>query len=104
MGNTWNLIIKVQVERIPKELIGAAFELNFSFGQITTMACPIISKMDEPIPTIYCSCLCILAILLMASMDAPKYPESYPEQTLLDEVKENTISILVDTKVLPAKW
>lgn len=71
IGNAFNLIFTVQAEQINPKLIGIAFEINYSFGQITTMACPIIAKMDEPYPTIYCSFLCIFAILLMASMSPP---------------------------------
>lgn len=45
IGNAFNLVFSIQDEQVAPKLLGVSFEVNYSFGQLTTLACPIIAKM-----------------------------------------------------------
>ena len=92
IGNSFNLCLTVQDEETPAKLSAVSFELNYSFGTLTTLGCPIISKMPEPIPTIYVSTLCLLAIVVTISLcTAP----AKAKINLADTIEQTMVSVMM---------
>ena len=71
IGAVFNLIIILQERRIDPKYSSISFEMNYAIGQFTNMFTPIISKMDEPWPTIAMCSFCILGLIAIISMPNP---------------------------------
>ena len=92
IGVTFNLLFMILEARINPKLLSCAMEFNSVFGNLSTMACPLIAKMAEPTPTLFVVILCLVGVAVMVWIPDPKNKEIDLQQTL-----EHTIVSMVNT-------
>jgi predicted MFS family arabinose efflux permease len=92
IGMTGNLIFTVFESRTNPKLLNIAMEFNICFGNLTTLACPVIARMHEPTPTVYSTFLCLLGIIVLLNL-----PPARDEQETLEQAIEKSLASVMYT-------
>ena len=93
IGMTGNLIFTVFESRTNPKLLNIALEFNICFGNLTTLACPVIARMHEPAPTVYSTFLCLLGILVLLNLG----PAREETETLEQQIEKSLLTSVMHT-------
>ena len=71
LGFLWNAYLFMQNQLVPFKLQAISYEINISVGSVFSMICPLIAKLDEPIPSIVLSAMVVVVLFSIQRVQLP---------------------------------